>query len=59
MRTLAISEEDDTIVVTQNVIRSEAKRQRVCSKKETKIYRRTFDKRVRRPDHTSVPYGYR
>ena len=61
MRTLAISKEDNTIVVTHSDIRSEAKRQRVCPPppKETKIYRRTFDKRVRRPDHTSVPYGYR
>ena len=54
-----VTANQDSISVTQDVIRSEAKRLRVYSEKQTKVYTCTFDKRVRQPNHTSIPYGYR
>ena len=59
MKNMAISDNDASITVSQNNIRTDPKRRRVCTQVESKVYTRTFDKRIRRPDHTSVPYGYR
>ena len=60
MRHMATSYNENVISfkVNQHTIRSEAKKRRVCSEVETKIYRCTFDKRVRHRDNTSTPYGY-
>ena len=59
MKNMAISDDDTSITVSQNNIRTDPKRRRVCTQVESKVYTRTFDKRIRKPDHTSVPYGYR
>ena len=58
MKNMAISVDDSRI--SQNNIRTDPKRRRVCTQVESKVYTRTFDKRIRKPDHICcVPYGYR
>ena len=59
MKNMATSDDISSITVSQNNIRTDPKRRRVCTQVESKVYTRTFDKRIRKPDHTSVPYGYR
>ena len=59
MRDIATSDQELSIYVTHDVIRSEHKHRSVYTRPDTKIYKRTFDKRVIQPDHTSIPYGYR
>ena len=59
MRDIATSEQELSISVTQDVFRSEHKHRSVYTRPYTKMYRRTLDKRVIQPDHTSIPYGYR
>ena len=54
-----VTADQDSISVTLNVIRGEAKRLRVYTEEQTKVYTCTLDKRVRQPNHTSIPYGCR
>ena len=55
---MAISVDDSRI--SQNNIRTDPKRRRVCTQLESKVHTRTFDKIIRKPDHICcVPYGHR
>lgn len=59
MRDMATSDEHKIVTVKQPCkIKRQIKKLRICTEEEERIYQRTFDKRVRRPDHTSIPYGY-
>ena len=60
MKDLATGDGDSSVSVEDSQkIRRDVKRRRIFTTKETKTYRRTFDKRIMREDCTSVPYGYR
>ena len=59
MREMATSKDHLSVNVSQgNTIRRHTKRLRICSDVEETTYQHTFDKRVRKPNHTSIPYGY-
>ncbi len=59
MKELAIGEEEAEVKINQGYkINADVKRRRIWSEVDTKTYRRTFDKRVITPNHSSVPYGY-
>ena len=59
MKDMATRDDHITLTVNQgNIIRRQTKRLRIYTEAEERVYQRTFDKRVRRPDHTSTPYGY-
>ena len=60
MRDLATGDCDSCVTVDDpQKIRRDPKRRRLCTTVESKTFKRTFDKRIMRADHTSVPYGYR
>ena len=58
MKHLATADQD-SISVTQNVIRGEAKRLRVYTEEQTKVYTCILDNRVRQANHTSILYHCR
>ena len=58
MKDLATGNGDSSVSVDDSQkIRRDVKRRRIFTTKETKTYRRTFDRRIMREDYTSIPYG--
>ena len=60
MKEMAISEQEEHIIVTESrKIRKYLKREQINTLPSSKLYQRTFDKRVRDAhNHTILPYGY-
>ena len=59
MKDLATGDGTSSITVEGlDTIRRDPKRRKVYTSVENKTYKSTFDKRVMRQDHTSIPYGY-
>ena len=59
MHQLATGDNNGSVTVEdpQKIIRDK-KRRRICTVKQSKVYRRTFDKRILLENYTSIPYGY-
>lgn len=56
---MALAEENNKVKINQGYkIVRQRKRLRICTETSEKTYTRTFDKRVRIQDNSSIPYGY-